>query len=241
MRKTQFVEGEYYHIYNRGVEKRDIFKNIYDLQRFFQSMVEFNVSDPIGSIYENQYRKRIQKQNNILGNPVTKLQDEDKLVNFITYCLNTNHYHFILEPACDSGVKMFMQKLGTGYTRYFNEKYKRNGVLFQGPYKARHIETNGDLLHLSAYVNLNDRIHGNNQLGNPVTKSSWGEYIGENSKNSGSGENSESINSLCSKDIILGQFNGIRDYKTFAEETMTDIIRRRRDDREEESMDLLLE
>ena len=193
-------------------------------------MVEFNVSDPIGSIHENQYRKRIQEQNPQLGNRVTKLgvlQNKGKLVNFIAYCLNTNHYHFVLEPVCDRGVEKFMQKLGTGYTRYFNERYKRNGVLFQGPYKARHIETNEDLLHLSAYVNLNNRVH---QLGNPVTKlmkSSWDEYAGEYSEDG----NNESDNNLCSKDIVLGQFNSNSDYKIFAEKVVKEIINRREDDK----------
>ena len=179
-----------------------------------QSIEEFNVEDPIGSIYENKFRKKRQ-----LSTPSTKL----RLVDIVAYCLNPNHYHLILTPLLEKGIEKFMQKLGGGYTRYFNEKHERSGVLFQGPFKEKYITNNGYLLHLSAYVNLNNRVH---QLSTPGTKSdtkfksSFAEYIGENSNN------------LCSKDIVLDQFDSVRDYKIFAEETIKDIINRRRDDKE---------
>src|SRR3989344_4775774 len=125
MRKVPFVNGEFYHVYNRGVDKRDIFSDQYDLDRFFQSMNEFNVVEPIGSIYENSFIR------NSLGGLTPKL----KLVNVIAFCLNQNHYHFLLEQVIDKGIEKFMHKLSTGYTCYFNERNKRSGSLFQGNYK----------------------------------------------------------------------------------------------------------
>lgn len=156
MRKVPFINGEFYHIYNRGVDKRDIFSNQYDLDRFFQSMDNFNIVEPIGSIYEHSFQN--QKKSPQLGSSTPKL----KLVNFVCYCLNPNHYHFILEQVSDKGIEKFMQRIGTGYTNYFNEKNKRSGSLFQGRFKASHVASNEYLLHLSAYVNLNDKVH---QLG----------------------------------------------------------------------------
>src|SRR3989344_8588607 len=94
MRKTQFAEGEYYHIYNRGVDKRSIFNNREDVERFLQCMREFNVIEPIGSLYENSFK------HNQLGGSASKLRDEEAnepLVQFIAYCLNPNHYHFLLK------------------------------------------------------------------------------------------------------------------------------------------------
>ncbi|MBI5742859.1 MAG: transposase [Candidatus Niyogibacteria bacterium] len=184
MRNTDFAVGEHYHIFNRGVDKRDIFSDRYDLERFFESMLAFNSVKPIGSIYENSRDK------NKFGNSVPK---SDKLVNFVCYCLNPNHYHFILEPLVENGVAKFMHKLGLGYTNYFNEKYKRTGSLFQGKYKAIHIDSNEYLLYLSAYINLNDKIH---QLGNRVPKlirSSWEEYSED-----GAGERADD---LCEKGL----------------------------------------
>lgn len=209
MRKLQFIEGEFYHIYNRGVDKRDIYADKYDFQRFLQSMEEFNVAEPIGSIYENSFRKKKLEK---LGHRVTK---KEKLVNIVCYCLNPNHYHFILEQVANNGISLFMHKLGMGYSRYFNEKYKRSGSLFQGTYKAIHIQSNSYLLYLSAYINLNNRVH---RLGDLVSKSSWGEYIGE--------EKSD----FCKKDMILGQYDSREEYKEFAGEALGGILERRYDD-----------
>lgn len=193
-RKVQFVNNEYYHIFNRGVDKRVVFQDDYDFQRFFQSMEEFNVPEPIGSIYENSFRKNKDQ----LGNPVAK---SDKLVDFVCFCLNPNHYHFILEQLVDRGIEKFMHKLGAGYTHYFNKRNKRSGCLFQGSFKAQYINSNEYLLHASVYVNLNDRVH---QLSNGVAKSSWQEYLGEEK-------------GICQKDSIIKQFNNMLEYKKFAE------------------------
>ena len=204
--------GEYYHVYNRGTDKRDIFMCSEDLERFFLSMSEFNSLEPIGSIYEHGFQNRA-KENRV---------SNDGLVRFIAYCLNPNHYHFILQPIVEQGIEKFMQRLGIGYTMYFNEKYTRSGTLFQGRYKAKHVSTNEHLLHLSAYVNLNAKVHG---LGDSISKSSWCEYIGHISK------------PFCEKDIILSQFRSKEGYTNYCEHALDDIIARKQ---KEKSLRLLL-
>lgn len=218
MRKVPFVSGEFYHIYNRGVDKRIVFSSEDDIARFIQSMDEFNVIEPIGSIYENSFIKAE------LGNETPKL-DKKKLVNIIAYCLNPNHFHFILEQVEDGGISSFMKRLGGGYTNYYNEKEKRSGSLFQGVFKATHIDSNEYLLHLSAYVNLNDHVH---QLWNETPKlvrsrSSWEEYTSPMSK-----EN------FCTKSIVLGQFKNKKGYEKFAKDALKSIVARKADLREME-------
>lgn len=210
-RKIPFAIGEHYHVYNRGVDKRIIFTDEYDIRRFFQSMVEFNTIDPIGSIYENSFLQ--------LGGETPK-SGQKKLVNIIAYCLNPNHFHLILEQLVDGGISEFMKRLGGGYTSYFNQKYKRSGSLFQGVFKSVHIDTNEYLLHVSAYVNLNNRVHRlSSQLGGETPKlesmSSWGEYT------------NKKITGICGKDIILGQFRNIGEYKDFALSSLKTIVKRK--------------
>lgn len=221
-RKVAFVEGEYYHIYNRGVDKRNIFLNEDDLNRFFQSMLEFNVIEPIGSIYENSFDK--DKRNSQLGGQASKLGGEEKLVDFVAYCLNPNHYHFLVMQVADRGIEKFMHRLSTGYTRYFNEKEKRSGALFQGKFKAVHVDSNEYLLHVSAYVNLNDSVHQLGGLASKLVKSrsSWEEYTDKNKK----------ANNFCNKDIILGQFRNTAEYKKFAMSSLDDIVSKKRDPEE---------
>lgn len=201
MRKIQLANDEYYHIYNRGVDKRIIFNNNADFSRFLRGMSEFNAIEPIGSIFENSFR---------LGSSTPKSAPKPKaeLVNIVCYCLNPNHYHMILQQVADRGIEKFMHKVSTGYTNYFNLKNKRSGVLFQGRYKAIHINSNEYLLHLSAYVNLNYEVHA---LGSSTPKSSWGEY----KKWQGKG--------ICEKSAITGNFKNFQDYEKFAKMALESI------------------
>ena len=155
MRKVPLIIEEYYHVFGRGVDKRQIFMDSRDYYRFLQGMEEFNAAKPIGSIFENSFRKREVQ----LGRGASKLKKRDKLVDFICYCLNQNHYHFLLKQVADKGIEKFMHRLCTGFSKYFNIKHQRSGALFQGPFKAVHVDTNEYLLHASAYINLNNRVH----------------------------------------------------------------------------------
>ncbi|MFA5838702.1 MAG: transposase [Candidatus Paceibacterota bacterium] len=212
MRNIELANDEYYHVFNRGVDKRKIFSDKYDLQRFFQSMKEFNTIEPIGSIYENSFEKTKNPQLGC-GAP--------KLVEFVCYCLNPNHYHFILKQVKEKGIEKFMHKLGGGYSKYFNQKYKRTGALFQGSFKAVHIDSNEQLLYVSSYVNLNFKVH---QLGcgapKLMWKGSWDEYVENNKEN------------FCEKDIIINQFKNINEYKKYAFESLDLILENKKRERE---------
>ncbi len=202
MRKCNFAIGEYYHIYNRGVEKRDIFLSHLDLFRFFQSIKEFNTINPIGSIFENSFRKYT----------VDPSAPSEKLVEIIAYCLNPNHYHLVVRQIAEKGVVKFMQRLAGGYTLYFNTEHKRSGVLFQGKFKAKHVTSDKYLLHLSVYVN------GNNLLGSrtpKLSKSSLDEYLGVSEK------------PICNTGIVLEQFRDLEAYKRFYESSLQDIALRK--------------
>ena len=145
------------------------------------------------------------------------MSKSEKLVNIVCYSTSQNHYHFILEQLVDEGIEKFMQKLGNGYTKYFNHKHKRSGVLFQGAFKSIHIDSNEYLLHLSVYINLNNLVHGRT-LGHSMSKSSWGEYI--------KGCEAE----LCqNKGVVLEQFKNKKEYKEFAEKFLRGMMERKED------------
>ncbi len=159
MRKKELVTGEYYHIYNRGVDKRNIFGDESDYWRFFYSLILLNdVEDGLIDKYRNHCRSNAKVQPSEFRR--LNLRQEKPLVSFVAYCLNPNHYHFIIQQLEENGIEKFMHRLGTSYTMYFNKKYKRNGALFQGRFKATHIRDNGQLFYLTTYVNCNSEIHG---------------------------------------------------------------------------------
>ena len=199
-RKEQLVIGHYYHVYSRGVDKRDIFVDGEDFGRFLRTMREFNNQEPIGGLRMHQFYDDQQKK---------ELGRSEPLVHIICYCLNPNHFHMVLEQVAERGVERFMHRLGTGYTKYFNAKHKRSGTFFQGRFKAAHITTDAYLIHVSVYVNLNNRVH---KLRSPASKSSWQEYI--------QGLNNNHDDAMCKKEIILGQFKTILEYRRYAEKNL---------------------
>ncbi len=209
MRKTIFSNEEYYHIYNRGVDKRDVFCDENDYKRFLLSMNLLNDEFDGLMLEYRDFRK---------SNPKAQLLDFPKLsfrkpvVEIISYCLNPNHYHFILKQISHAGIKKFMHKLGTSYTKYFNKKYDRSGVLSQGRFKDVYIGSNEYLLHLSAYVNRNYFIHKYPEKNWPY--SSELDYIGKRSGN------------LCNKNIILDQFeNDFSKYDKFLNKGLINLLK----------------
>ncbi len=205
MRKTIFVNEEYYHIYNRGVDKRKVFMDKEDYLRFLRAMELLNDKDT-GLM---RFQRNVQKNPFKIGSSgVRKLnfkKNAEPLVEIVVYCLNPNHYHFILKQREENGIVKFMQKLGTSYTMYFNKKRDRSGALFQGRFKSIRIDSNEYLLYLSVYVNKNHFIHG--YEGNDWMYSSELDYLGKRDDN------------LCKKDIILEQFRDKKDHKEFMDRT----------------------
>lgn len=202
MRKTEFANGEFYHAYNRGVDKRDVFLDDKDYQRFVVSMILLN--DEQDGLLE-RWRNLKRTNSEVKFADFRRLNLRRPLVDIVAYCLNPNHYHFILKQLEDDGIKKFMHRLGTAYPMYFNKKNKRSGALFQGRFKSIYIDSNAYLLYLSAYVNQNHFIHG---MGNDFWEySSLKEYKGFVNQDV----------ALCNTASVLEQFRNREDYAEFLE------------------------
>ena len=141
-RNFSFSISEYYHIYNRGTDKRVIFLDEEDYQRFMNLLYLCNSQNsivfreiPIGEAYENERG--------------------GTLVDIGAYCLMPNHFHILIREKIENGVSLFMKKLLTGYTMYFNTKYARSGGLYEGPFRATHVTEDRYLKYLFSYIHLN--------------------------------------------------------------------------------------
>lgn len=144
-RNTTFVSGEYYHVYNRGTDKRLIFTTSSDRERFLallylcNSEKTMHVSDYQGSTLPK----------------LLELERGEPLVDICAYCLMPNHFHLLVRELAANGISRFMQKLGNGYTGYFNKRFERSGGLFQGKFKAEHAGDDRYLKYLISYIHLN--------------------------------------------------------------------------------------
>jgi putative transposase len=219
MRKLQLENNEYYHIYNRGTDKRKIFLDNSDFHRFLLSMELMNFEQDGLMIAWRDYKTTnpsADLESFLSSSTSPGLRDAlrpgldksglEKLVDICAYSLLTNHYHFILKQIAGKGIEKFMHRIGVGYSMFFNKKYNRSGTLFQGRFKAARINPN-NFLYLSAYVNMNCEVHGIARA-EVYRWSSFPEYIGKRKKG------------LCAngKKVILDNFRGPEDYKKFAKE-----------------------
>lgn len=130
-RKTVFANNHFYHIYNRGVAKQLIFLGNQDKYVFLKRINQF---------YQEVLAVKKQKI---------------PLVSIHVFCLMPNHFHLIVRQEKNNGITIFLRKLATSYAMYFNKKYDRVGPLFQGRFKAKLVDKDEYIIHLSRYIHLN--------------------------------------------------------------------------------------
>mgnify|MGYP001608292543 CR=1 FL=1 len=144
-RTTIFAPNEFYHIYNRGTDKRTVFSGKTDHERFLTLLYLCNSKDDVQLF--NQPKTTFAER--------LSLERSDLLVDIGAYCLMPNHFHLLIGEKEENGISRFMQKLTTGYTMFFNKKNERTGALFQGRFKATHAKEDHYLKYLISYIHLN--------------------------------------------------------------------------------------
>ena len=144
---------------------------------------------------------------------------EKHAVTLIAYCLMPNHIHLLIRQDGDMAIEQFIHRLHTAYTMYFNKKYERVGSVFQGRYKAKPIETDEYLLHVSRYIHQNPleiiRAQGP-ALNSDISTYRWSsyqEYIGQ------------SPTHLCNISVLLDYFSKKKEkkkntYQNFVEDRL---------------------
>jgi putative transposase len=149
--RIPLVNNEFYHIYNRGVARMPTFLSKSDYERGMLTLSYYpftNLPMKLSRFKELGADERLR----LLSEVQSK---HSKCVEIISFVLMPNHFHFILKQATDQGISTFVSQFTNSYTRYFNTKYERVGPLFQGLFKAVHIESDEQLIHTSRYVHIN--------------------------------------------------------------------------------------
>lgn len=170
----QYKDNSFYHIYNRGVEKRTIFQDDQDLSVFLsylKTYLEPKDEIKLRTIINSNETNRQQKNKALKELHLKNFNGE---IELLCYALLPNHFHFLIKQHKSNSIDNFLNALATRYVIYFNKKYHRVGPLFQGVYKAVLVNNEEQLLHLTRYIHLNPGKAGNNAL-----PSSLPEYLGQ--------------------------------------------------------------
>ncbi|MEK7558696.1 MAG: transposase [Patescibacteria group bacterium] len=198
-RLLPLVEGQVYHVFNRGIDHRPTFDDKLELKRALASIDYYRfVSQPLKF---SKFLKLSGAERNKLE---VKFKTGPKLIDILSFCLMPNHFHFLLRQVSDKGISKFLSNFQNSYTRYFNTKNERIGHLFLGQFKAVLIETDEQLLHVSRYIHLNPITSYIVKDFNSLLKYPWSslpEYIKEES--------------FCETDTILSFFKKREDYTDF--------------------------
>ena len=150
-----YVKDGFYHLYNRGVEKRDIFCDQQDFGVFISYLKNYLLykdEKALNKIFSSPKTSSLEKQKIIKQ---LKLKNFYNKIDLLAYSLLPNHFHLLVKQNDENDIDSFMNAVGTRYASYFNRKYKRVGPLYQGVYKAVLVKTDEQLLHLSRYIHLN--------------------------------------------------------------------------------------
>lgn len=209
MRREPRAIGEPYHAYNRGNDRRNIFRDERDYVRFLLSMLLLQseyAPDKLDRIV-HRFLKR-----GVLPFSVEEITQivRKSYVHIVAFALMPNHFHLLLIEQCDGGISMYMQRLLNSYTKYFNTKRERDGHLFQGAYQSVHVQDDEQLLYLSTYIHRNPRglprWRGNEHI---YPWSSYQDYISDNR-----------WGALLQPHIVLAHFSKDGDrYKRYAEQS----------------------
>lgn len=200
--RRNIAPNEYYHIYNRGNNKQEIFHEERDWVRFlflvlyFQSPIKFGHIGREVTHYGKHQRFAI--QDNILD--IVK----NRTIELVAFTLMPNHFHLSLTETKEKGIAEYMCRIQDSYTKYYNIKYKKIGHLFQGSYKAVHIKDNNQLLYLSAYTHKNSReLTGWKNKEHLYPWSSYQDYL------------QNRWGELLKPGIVLEQFKNPENYRNF--------------------------
>lgn len=192
-RKVLLVNNEFYHIFNRGVNKADIFFEESDYKRFYLSAIHYLDHSTRYSTFVYDPGSFEAKKDNI----------EPARVEVIAYCLLPNHFHFLIKQLKDGGITSYMTHLCNAYSHYINTKNDRVGPLFQGRFKSVHIENSDQLYHVSRYIHLNPLL---SKMINNLELYKWSSY---------QTYTTDRVDKLSNSDMILKGFGSKESYRKF--------------------------
>lgn len=173
----QYLLNGYYHIYNRGVEKRVIFQDGQDYSVLLSYLKEYLLPKNTQELTKRLANPNISYREKAEIIKTLRLNNFTGEINLLAYCLMPNHFHFLVKQKNTGSIDKFINSLGTRYTMYFNRKYKRVGPLYQGVYKAVLVDTDEQLLQLSRYIHIQAlALKGDAFRSRP---SSYAEYLGQ--------------------------------------------------------------
>jgi putative transposase len=190
-----FVGGGVYHVYNRAVKEKTLFRDNSDYETFrFYLYIYLKPLKTVLEQYENlPFRLQIKNLH--------------KEIDALAYCLMPDHFHLLLKQTSKDGVSKLMKQVTNAYTEYYNKKYHTSGPLVQGRYKATTLEKDSYLLQVARYIHLDPVLAQLAPTAQEYTWSSMKEYYGS------------AVESICNKRLVLSYYSSPKSYTAFVNDS----------------------
>ena len=196
-----FAKNGFYHIYNRGNAKQNVFLDDEDRSFFL-----YRLKENLPRLAEGALLQGASLVAEPSGRYIRKTLPPG-CFSLLSYCLMPNHFHFLIRQNTELSISKLIGKVFTSYSKYFNAKYDRVGHVFQDRFKAVLIETDSQLLWVSAYIHQNPKVAG---LVEDLVNYKWSSYPDYLGLRNGT---------LCEKKFLLGMLAGVASYKQFVEDS----------------------
>jgi len=212
MRHENFAPNEHYHVSGRGVNNENIFLDDQDKARFIFLITHFQSPTRIYNVtwYTDMFLKK-----GVFSTQEKRIEEilKDRNVKLIAFTLMSNHFHLLIQNLDEGILSVYMHRILTAYSKYFNGKYHRRGHVFEGPYKAVRVKNNTQLAELSACIHkIPKEIKDLENTYDKYLYSSYQDYIGLNR-----------WGNFLTPDIVLKQFKDQAKYKDFVSKSSAKI------------------
>jgi putative transposase len=204
MKAQPLTPGMFYHIYNRGINGCEIFREKNDYERFLRLYDTY--IDPVAETYAwalmgNHFHLVIQIKDNICY----RFSNADRSIDAVRFQEMKWLTHDLSACEAPDSVKKINPKnhfshLFNSYSKYYNTKYNRHGSLFERPFKRIKITSETYLRHVIMYVQNNPVLHG---FCEHTIEYPWTSYLSTISKNS----------TKLKREEVLDLFGGKENFK----------------------------
>jgi len=148
-RKEIITTGEIYHVFNKSLADAQVFTDTRNLNRLLE------LADFYKYLQKIRYSFFKRMESNAKLDYIENYRKTKPLVSLYAFSFMPNHFHMLLKQNEDGGIKKFVGNLQNSFAKYHNRKNKRMGSMFLRPFKAKHVGTDEDFLHISRYIHLN--------------------------------------------------------------------------------------
>lgn len=148
-RKVVFANGEIYHIFNQSIANEEIFARKREFSRILHLIDYYRFRQKLSFSRLKLLTRDVRLEY------LSETKKQKPLIEIYAYAYMPDHFHILLKQIQDNGIVAFASNIQNGFARYFNIRHNRGGSLFKRPFKAKWIDSEKTLAHVSRYIHLN--------------------------------------------------------------------------------------